>query len=239
DVPTICFGFTLGFLVLTGAKVGKQTISIYKRTGSLVSLYLFMIWMEIIVCLAWSVSAWLFLRGDIPGSFGLFFAIVTLWTFQTQCLLQIIANRVALVMTSRHRSRLLKLSLLLSVAIINISVYVIWIPARLEISPTWVQINEIWDRVEKVIYLGLDLGLNVYFLWLVRSRLITRGLRKYEALFKFNAGIVVISICMDALIIGMMSLPNDLVYTQFHSLAYIVKLNIELCMADLISKVVR
>jgi hypothetical protein len=28
-------------------------------------------------------------------------------------------------------------------------------------------------------------------------------------------------------------------YTQFHSLAYIVKLNIELCMADLISKVVR
>ncbi|KAF2657773.1 hypothetical protein K491DRAFT_316510 [Lophiostoma macrostomum CBS 122681] len=239
DVPTICFGFTLGFMVLTGSKVGKQTISVYKRTKSIWSIYLFMIWAELIVCLAWAISAWLFLRGDIPGSFGFFFYIATLWTVQTQCLIQIIANRVALVMTNKQQSRLLKLSLVVAVGLINISVYVVWIPARLGISPTWVKLNEIWDRIEKVLYLLIDLGLNCYFLYLVRSKLISRGLGKYTPLFRFNAGIVVISIAMDALIIGMMSLPNDLVYTQFHSLAYIVKLNIELNMADLISKVVR
>ncbi|KAF2186469.1 hypothetical protein K469DRAFT_706445 [Zopfia rhizophila CBS 207.26] len=239
DIPTICFGFTLGFMVLTGSNVGKQSISIFRRTGSIFSLYLFMIWMELIVCLAWALSAWLFLRGDIPPSFGFFFVIATLWTIQTQCLLQIIANRVSLVMVDKRQARLLKLSLLIAVGIINASVYVVWIPARMEVSPTWVHINEIWDRIEKVIYLFLDLGLNCYFLWLVRSKLIARGLTKYQPLYRFNASIVVISICMDALIIGMMSLPNDLVYTQFHSLAYIVKLNIELCMADLISKVVR
>ena len=106
---------------------------------------------------------------------------------------------------------MLKMSLLIAVGIINVSVYVIWIPARMEISHIWVKLNEIWDRVEKVIYLFMDLGLNCYFLYLVRSKLISRGLAKYSPLFRFNAGIVVISIAMDAFIIGMMSLPNDLV----------------------------
>ena len=145
------------------------------------------------------------------GSFWFFFYIATLWTIQTQCLIQIIANRVALVMTNKRQSRLLKLSLVIAVGLINVSVYVVWIPARLEISPTWVKLNEIWDRIEKVLYLFIDLGLNCYFLYLVRSKLISRGLTKYTPLFRFNAGIVVISIAMDALIIGMMSLPNDLV----------------------------
>jgi hypothetical protein len=106
---------------------------------------------------------------------------------------------------------MLKLSLLIAVGLINASVYVIWIPARMEISEFWVKLNEIWDRIEKVIYLVIDFGLNCYFLYLVRSKLISRGLTKYTPLFRFNAGIVVISIAMDALIIGMMWLPNDLV----------------------------
>jgi hypothetical protein len=114
-------------------------------------------------------------------------------------------------MPNQHHAKMLKLSLLIAVGIINVSVYIIWIPARMEVSPVWVRLNEIWDRIEKVIYLFMDLGLNVYFLYLVRSKLIQRGLQKYQPLFKFNAAIVVISISMDALIIGMMSLPNDLV----------------------------
>jgi hypothetical protein len=36
----------------------------------------------------------------------------------------------------------------------------------------------------------------------------------------------------------MMSLPNTFIYVQFHPVTYIVKLNIECSMADLISKVV-
>ena len=37
----------------------------------------------------------------------------------------------------------------------------------------------------------------------------------------------------------MMSLPNDIVYLQFHPLAYLVKLHIEMNMAGLITKVVK
>lgn len=43
----------------------------------------------------------------------------------------------------------------------------------------------------------------------------------------------------QVLIIAMMSLPNTFVYMQFHPVAYIVKLNIEMSMADLITKVAR
>jgi hypothetical protein len=41
------------------------------------------------------------------------------------------------------------------------------------------------------------------------------------------------------LLIAMMSLPNDIVYLQFHPLAYLVKLHIEMNMAELITKVVK
>jgi hypothetical protein len=37
----------------------------------------------------------------------------------------------------------------------------------------------------------------------------------------------------------MMSLPNDIVYLQFHPLTYLVKLHIEMNMAELITKVVK
>lgn len=65
DVPTICFGFTLGFMTLTASKAAKQTFSIYRRKGNIFSLYLAMIWAEIVVNFAMSILTWLALRGDI------------------------------------------------------------------------------------------------------------------------------------------------------------------------------
>ena len=41
------------------------------------------------------------------------------------------------------------------------------------------------------------------------------------------------------MLIGLMSLPNQVVYIQFHPIAYMVKLNIEMSMADLIVKTAR
>lgn len=41
------------------------------------------------------------------------------------------------------------------------------------------------------------------------------------------------------MLIGLMSLPNQVVFTQFHPVAYMVKLNIEMTMASLITKIAR
>jgi hypothetical protein len=116
-------------------------------------------------------------------------------------------------------------------------------------------INEIWDRIEKGLYLLVDAALNWYFLKTVKANLISNGLTKYNKLVRFNQRIVVLSLLMDVMIIGAMSIPNSFVYAlhlpstlvstantssryiQFHPLAYLVKLNIEMTMANLIKRI--
>jgi hypothetical protein len=43
----------------------------------------------------------------------------------------------------------------------------------------------------------------------------------------------------QVILIGVMSLPNSAVYLQFHPMIYLVKLHIEMNIADLIARVVR
>ncbi|KAL4786293.1 hypothetical protein BJX76DRAFT_355364 [Aspergillus varians] len=136
-----------------------------------------------------------------------------------------------------RKATYLKAAVATLITAVNISVYTIWIPARLQISEKYVWINERWDRCEKVIYLLVDGALNFYFIHIVRSNLVSAGLRKYKTLIYFNTSIIGMSLGMDILIISMMSLQNTFVYMQFHPLAYMVKLNIELSMADLIGRV--
>lgn len=97
------------------------------------------------------------------------------------------------------------------VTAINISVFSIWIPARLQISRKYHTINEYWDRIEKGLYLMVDAALNWYFLKTVKANLISNGLTKYNKLVRFNQRIVMVSLLMDVMIIGAMSIPNSFV----------------------------
>lgn len=95
-----------------------------------------------------------------------------------------------------HGTRL-KWAVFIIILLINISVFCIWIPAKLQISKTFVHVNEIWDRIEKGLFLLVDLGLNLTFIYLVRSRLVSRGLTKYNVLFKFNLWMIFFSMSLD------------------------------------------
>jgi hypothetical protein len=105
----------------------------------------------------------------------------------------------------------LKYGVAAMITAINISVYCIWIPARLQISEEYIHINEIWDRCEKGIYLVVDACLNILFIRIVRQNLVARGLLKYQGLVTFNILIIGFSLGMDVLIIAMMSLDNTFV----------------------------
>ena len=72
----------------------------------------------------------------------------------------------------------------------------------------YILINNIWDRIEKVIYLFIDALLNWYFLKVVKANLINNGLQKYNKLLRFNQKIIILSLLMDVMIIGAMSIPN-------------------------------
>ncbi|KAF6512708.1 hypothetical protein HZS61_007514 [Fusarium oxysporum f. sp. conglutinans] len=221
-IASLAWGFTIGFGWLTTWTAMKQTKHIYKRHRLNIfrNAYVWMIWLEILVCLIFSI-------------------IFTTWALQVQFLLQIIINRCSILLTDKKHAYRLKVGVAVLITAVNISVYTIWIPARLQISERYIWINEWWDRVEKTIYLIVDGALNFYFIRIVQRNLVMHGLTKYRSLVKFNMCIIGFSLSMDVLIISMMSLHNKFVYMQFHPFAYIVKLKIEMSMADLISKVAR
>jgi hypothetical protein len=114
-----------------------------------------------------------------------------------QLLPQIIINRVGLIIDNKKRLQLLKWGTAAVMTLVCISVFCIWLPAHMEVSARYVAINDIWDRCEKFIFLVVDLFLNVIFLYLVKVRLISYGLKKYEKLFWFTVAIATISVSMD------------------------------------------
>lgn len=111
--------------------------------------------------------------------------------------MHIIINRIALIIYDGRRVIRLKWAVALLLGMVNISVFIVWMPARLQISHAWIHFNEIWDRVEKGIFALMDLGLNLYFIHLVRSELIAHGLTKYKALYKFNLVMIFCSLSLD------------------------------------------
>jgi hypothetical protein len=149
------------------------------------------------------------------------------WCIQVQLLLQIIINRIRIIVPDRKFSRHIMIGTAIFVTAINISVFNIWVPARLQIDHKWDAfwdrgwsvltmaryriINEWWDRIEKVLYLILDAALNWYFLKTVKANLINNGLTKYNKLVVFNSRMIIVSLLMDVMIIGAMSIPNSFV----------------------------
>lgn len=116
-----------------------------------------------------------------------------------------------ILLMDRTKGNKIRAGVAILITAINISVYCIWIPARLQISETYIHINDIWDRCEKAIYLCVDGVLNIYFMRTVQKNLVNHGLKKYESLVKFNVFLIGFSLSMDVLIISMMSLKNSFV----------------------------
>ncbi|KAH7169946.1 hypothetical protein EDB81DRAFT_150034 [Dactylonectria macrodidyma] len=238
-VASLAAGFTLGFGLLTCWEAIKQT---RRNRNPLRSAYIYMLWGEIAANLAIAIIGWLFLDGILSSTVPVLFFILFLWVFEVQLLMQIIVNRIAII--AEHQSTIFKLKwgTAFIITCINIAVFCIWIPAHTvpPASALIVEVNKYWDRMSKVLILLVDAGLNWYFLHTVKKRLIEQHqLKKYEPLVGFNAKLMIVSIGMDAMLIGLMSLPNQIVYIQFHPVAYMVKLNIEMSMAQLITRLAR
>ncbi|KAF4967843.1 hypothetical protein FSARC_4678 [Fusarium sarcochroum] len=238
NFASIIWGLSLGVSIFNCGKAFRQTRSAIMRRNRL-TMYVTFVWLEIVSSFTLGILVWLYLRGILKPSFQYYFFIIVFWSTQVQCLIQIIINRVSLLMVVRRNGTILKWACFGILLAINISVFCIWIPARLQINDTYVHINEIWDRIEKIIFAIMDAALNFYFIWVVKKRLVANGLQKYTRLYHMNMVLVGISIALDILLVGMMSLPNSFVYVQFHPLVYLCKLHIEMNMADLIGKVVR
>ncbi|KKY27045.1 hypothetical protein UCDDS831_g00964 [Diplodia seriata] len=210
-----------------------------RRRRKHLTVYIAMVWAELVASFIIGFFGWFFMMGMIPPSFWFFFFVLVFWVIQIQVILQIIVNRVGLLVPDKRHVRKMKWCVAAYVGVINVSVFCIWLPAQLQRSATYVRLNRIWDPVTKGLFLLLDGSLNLYFLRMVRRDLIAMGLHKYTTLFWTNAAMAVVSVFMDVAIILSMLFKNPFVYVQFHPLAYLIKLSIEMALADLIAKLVR
>jgi len=233
-IASVVWALTLINVIVALWLIQKQTRG---SRSPLRSVYIWMIWLELIVSFVMGLESFLHLLKYIRPSFAFYFTVLFWWCIQVQLLLQIIINRIRVIVPDRKRSRWIMITTAVFVTAINISVFNIWIPARLQINSTYHLVNEYWDRIEKGLYLLVDAALNWYFLKTVKENLINNGLTKYNKLVRFNQQIVMVSLLMDVMIIAAMSIPNSFVYIQFHPLAYLVKLNIEMTMANLIKRI--
>ncbi|KAK8084294.1 hypothetical protein PG997_005565 [Apiospora hydei] len=201
---------------MAATKTDFQAIKQTKRNKNPArSAYIYMVWAEIAVNIAIAVLGWLFLDGILKPTVPVLFFILFCWVFEIQLLMQIIINRIAVIAESQSTVRLIKYGTVIIITLINISVFIIWIPSHLDppVNDFFVLANKYYDPVSKVLILIVDAALNWYFVKSVKERL--------------------------AFLIGLMFLPNPVVFIQFHPVTYLTKLNIEMSVANLIARLAR
>ncbi|KAI1856955.1 uncharacterized protein JN550_013557 [Neoarthrinium moseri] len=239
-IASIFLGITIAFAILSAGTAMRQSLHCYRRSHQ-ATTYIFMIWGHWLANNTFALVSFLYLRDGIQASSWLWFWILVLLgipitAHRTDHYQSTVTSGGATKSYVQVKLRWMIFTIMLA---INISVFVVWIPARLHFSDKWVYINSIWDRIEKSIFLLVDASLNFYFIYLIWAQILAYDLTKYKTLYKFNIIMVGVSIGLDVALIGMKSLPNDLIYLQFQSVAYAGKLHIELNMANLIGKLVR
>jgi hypothetical protein len=147
------FAFCVIFAI-SAAYVGyKQT---RRSRQPWTSAYIWMVWLEWSASVVLAIECLLFLLRVIRPSFYFFLSIrksiqhlstahqvadytlVLLWTIQTQCLLQIIVNRIRIIVHNRKKGKWLMIGTLVYMSLINVSVFCIWVPARMQINSRYV-----------------------------------------------------------------------------------------------------
>ncbi|KAH0613514.1 uncharacterized protein H6S33_005400 [Morchella sextelata] len=238
EISLIAWGFTLGFGYLVAWKGYKQTSRIPRRKR-FKSMYFWLIWGEVISVFGYGCLTWLHVSEYVGPSFWLFLGIWVFWTVQTNTQSQIIINRIAVIIVDKRQIKLVRRWVFAVIMVLCFISAFTWIGASLQINSRFIRGEEVHTRLEGVIFICIDIFLNLYFIKSVKKHLLEAGLEKYRPLTNFVIGIICISIGVDIVVVGMMSYHNPRIWLQFHPLGFIIKLNIELSMADLIRKIAR
>lgn len=126
-LASLAAGFALGFGFLTVWEAIKQTRS---NQNPRKSLYIYMIWGEIVANLGLGVMGWLLLDGILTATVPVLFALLVFYVFEIQLLMQIIVNRISIIAETRETVVRVKWTTAGIITLINIAVFCIWIPAH-------------------------------------------------------------------------------------------------------------
>lgn len=126
-LASLAAGFALGFGFLTVWEAIKQT---RRNQNPRKSLYICMIWGEIVANLGLGIMGWLLLDGILTATVPVLFALLVFYVFEIQFLMQIIVNRIAIIAETRETVVRVKWTTAGIITLINVAVFCIWIPAH-------------------------------------------------------------------------------------------------------------
>lgn len=89
-----------------------------------------MIWGEILANIGLGVMGWLLLQGILTATVPVLFAFLVLYVIEIQFLMQIIVNRIAIIVETRETVVRVKWATAGIITLINVAVFCIWIPAH-------------------------------------------------------------------------------------------------------------
>ncbi|KAK0750509.1 hypothetical protein B0T18DRAFT_307824, partial [Schizothecium vesticola] len=237
----VLLGVVLSVALLLLVHLSRLSLARFRRTRRRrLPLYLALAWIDLVAAIIHSCLGWCVGHGRCPAqpSLWFFLGVILCWAVERHCLAQILANRVAVLLSSGVTARRLKWGVFVGTLVLTVSVVVVWTPGAMMISLAWVRANEVWDRGEKICFMVGEVGLNGYFVWVVRQELVRRhGLEMYGGLWRVNVGMVAASLVLDAAVVASTWFPDYWIYVQFRPLVNLVKLYFELCNAELIGKV--
>ncbi|KAJ1547506.1 hypothetical protein HK405_005674, partial [Cladochytrium tenue] len=153
----------------------------------------------------------------------------------------VIVNSITSVMW-RDRSGVNAAGIWLHVAIgfINVMVLTFWPATQLGTWPLAATVNNIFDKLEKFLFIIIDVVLNVMFVMAFRSYSHVGGLsRKFRIITACSEVLSALGIAVDVVIIILMFQPDPMLYTMGHMLGAPFKLWLEIFMADLVRYIIK
>ena len=223
DVASGLFGIVLA----TSAVCVWAIVQTQRRS----TRYAVLCWIEVVasfvlgaVALAYQITA----RARSSVMLGVF---VVMWSIEVQVYFQLIFQRLS-VFDVQHRRRD-RCAVFFALLLVNVGTLTIWVPER-AVLPNLSQsqhqaIWAWWPRVEKLVYLLVDLGMNIRFIQLVRRQLLAIGMVKYQSLIGFNYQCIAVSLSCDAILLALQWFPkNPKIFVLAHPAVFLVKLILEI-----------
>ncbi|KAI6360870.1 hypothetical protein MCOR25_006605 [Pyricularia grisea] len=165
----LTIGFFTAVTCFTLVKLMYQTYWFWARSLR-PNEYLVMVWGVWIVSIVSVVVMWLFLSGKIETSFWLFFGLVSAITIQVQLNVNILIHILKFLIPCPRRAARIKWTVVGTQMLMLMSIYVIWIPAQLQVNNTFLTLDGIWIKIMSIECLFVNGMLGGYLALLAKRR---------------------------------------------------------------------
>lgn len=167
------------------------------RQARRLSAFTVLVWVAVSSNLIAACATFLFATGVLNESTPYYLFTLHLWAVQLHCVFQIMVSRIVLIWASPSHRQFLRWGIFVWTSVLITAAFSTWIPARLQVSKTFIKLNNIFYPTIRILCLLTNLFLSVTFIQSVKKTLVANGLEKYNKLLKFNAKIMGLSLLLD------------------------------------------